>query len=231
MIFIIVEIANMQTTLKMQAARETSALFSCFITHILSCFLLLASFPFILIFAKPHTIKPMNRRTAFRNITLATGAAVTLPAWSCNWKSAELPESTWLSPGQAVTLENMVEAIIPETNIPGAKSLGVNHFVELMVADCHDETDQINFVRGLEAIEKLAQQAYQKIFTDCATEQKEVLLVMLEQSENEKDKDFYLMVKKLTIQGFLSSEYIMTNHSNYQMVPDPYNGCSNVNNA
>jgi hypothetical protein len=44
-------------------------------------------------------------------------------------------------------------------------------------------------------------------------------------SSNNEDKDFVKLVKNITIQGYLNSEYVMTNLRIFEFVPGRYHGC------
>ena len=47
----------------------------------------------------------------------------------------------------------------------------------------------------------------------------------MSKSENSAEKSFIQLVKGLTIKGYLSSEYVMTNLRIYEYAPARYHGC------
>jgi hypothetical protein len=134
-----------------------------------------------------------------------------------------------LSPSQEELLAHVVDTIIPATDTLGAKDLNVHLFVQKMVQDCYAREAQENFVKGLDAVKAMAKKKHGKAFDACATDERLALLKGLEQSEDASQKEFYAMVKGLTIRGYMNSEYVMTNLTNYQAVPGHYYGCVPVN--
>jgi hypothetical protein len=55
--------------------------------------------------------------------------------------------------------------------------------------------------------------------------QKQALLLEIEKGEDKDLKDFYSLIKNLTIQGYTTSEYVQTTFLKYEMVPGHYYGC------
>ena len=156
----------------------------------------------------------------------AVGGFISLPAWANGW-TAETVRSTRqiLSGSQIDLLANLVETIIPATDTPGAKALNVHQFVQKMVADCYDKTAQGNLQKGLDSLDGLAQTAYSKPFTEGDAAQRTALVTQLSKSTDSAQKDFYSLVKNLTIRGYMTSEYVMTNLTHYQFIPGHYYGC------
>ncbi|GAB3803166.1 lactose 3-dehydrogenase subunit gamma LacC [Spirosoma humi] len=156
----------------------------------------------------------------------ALGGLISLPAWANGW-STDTVQSTRqiLSVGQAEQLAELVETIIPVTDTPGAKALHVHQFVQKMVADCYDKATQENFQKGLDSLDGLAKASFSKPFAEGNTAQRTALLTELSKSTDTAQKDFYALVKNLTIRGYLTSEYVMTNLTHYQFIPGHYYGC------
>ncbi len=161
----------------------------------------------------------------------AVGGLISLPAWASGW-TPETVRSTRqiLSSGQTEMLANMVETIIPTTDTttaagPGAKSLNVHLFVQKMVTDCYDKPAQENFRKGIDSLDGLAQTSFSKPFAEGDAAQRTALLTQLAKSEDKNQKDFYSLVKNLTIKGYMSSEYVMTNLTHYEFIPGHYYGC------
>lgn len=156
----------------------------------------------------------------------AVGGLISLPAWANGW-TAETVRSTRtiLSRSQTDLLAELVETIIPATDTPGAKALNVHQFVQKMVADCSPKSAQDTLQQGLDSLDGLAKTAYNKSFAEGDVTQRTALLTQLSQSTDEAQKGFYALVKGLTIRGYMSSEYVMTNLTHYQFIPGHYYGC------
>ncbi|MDO1450412.1 gluconate 2-dehydrogenase subunit 3 family protein [Rhodocytophaga aerolata] len=167
----------------------------------------------------------MKRRIALQHMATVVGGLVTLPAWANGWSSQSLTTNSYLSAKQDALLASVVETIIPETDIPGARSLNVHTFVQKMVNDCYEEEVQQNMIKGLQVTEELARKKYSQPFNSCSADQRMEVLTQMENSADQPVADFFKLTKDLTIQGYMSSEYVLTKHMKYTMVPGHYYGC------
>jgi hypothetical protein len=167
----------------------------------------------------------MERRVALKSVAAAMGAMVGLPAWASGWNKSALGEAKLLTADQAGILNAVVETIIPKTDTPGANELGVGKFVQKMVADCYDKKTQQGLSGGISDLDAQSKQKYGKSFADASASQRMQLLTGLEKSTDSASKAFFGLVKNLTIQGYMSSEYVMTHITHYEMVPARYHGC------
>jgi hypothetical protein len=125
-------------------------------------------------------------------------------------------------------LAEIVETIIPKTNTPGAKELGVQQFVLVMVDDCSSKEDQEAFAQGLKTINKVSEKEYGDAFVKLKPEQRQDLLTKIDLKEFESsDKQlssFFEQTKRYTIQGYLKSQYVMSNLLVYELVPGRFHG-------
>jgi hypothetical protein len=168
----------------------------------------------------------MNRRAALQNLATAAGGLLVLPAWANGWnKASVMSVGPGFTAGQEVLLAEIVETIIPTTDTPGAKELHVHTFIQKMIRDCYEQDVQHNMIKGISTVEELSKQMFGQQFVACPASQRMEILSRLERSEDAQQKSFYSLIKELTIQGYMSSEYVMVNHANYQMAPGHYYGC------
>jgi hypothetical protein len=167
----------------------------------------------------------MERRIALKSMALAVGALANLPAWASGWTKESITQTAFLSADQAKNLVAIVETMIPKTDTPGAGELGVGDFVQKMVTDCYDAKTQSSFTSGISNLDQQSVQKSGKSFADSSKEQRLQLLKDLEASSDMAQKGFFSLVKNLTIQGYLTSEYVMTNITHYELVPARYHGC------
>lgn len=168
----------------------------------------------------------MERRSALINLAGAVAGLIHLPAWANGWSA----ESTRLSrpillADQNDLLADIVETIIPVTDSPGAKALNVHQFIQKVVTDCFDKPAQETFTKGLGLVDELAQKSFGKLFREGDVVQRTALLTQLSQATDSAQKDFYSMVKNLTIRGYMNSEYVMTNLMHFEFIPGRYHGC------
>lgn len=167
----------------------------------------------------------MKRRSAIKNLTLAFAGLASLPAWASGWTPDSIGQVATLPVTDENLLAEIVEAIIPETQTPGAKSLKVHQFVMRMIRDCYGEAAQATLEQGLISTNQLAKVAFNKSFIDCDTAQRTEVLTHLHDSEEAAAKPFVEMIKNLTIRGYMNSEYVLVNLLDYKMAPGFYHGC------
>jgi hypothetical protein len=170
----------------------------------------------------------MERRVALRNMAFIVGSAIALPAW--------VKGLSQLKPGASVTaidnplLTSVVDTIIPATNTPGAKALGVPALIQKILADCYEKDVVDTFYKGMDWVNTKAQTDNGKAFAGCNTEQR---LAMLKQAQAEDAESnqakFMKMAKELTILGYTSSKYVVLNINKYVMMPGHYYGNVPVN--
>ena len=91
----------------------------------------------------------MERRNALKSMAMLIGGAVALPEWANAWSANSITAKNWLRPNLASVLSEAVETIIPKTSTPGAKDLGLDTFVQKMVADCYSKEVQSAFAKGI----------------------------------------------------------------------------------
>jgi hypothetical protein len=139
------------------------------------------------------------------------------------------PSNFNLSLAEDQTLELIMGAIIPESSIPGAISLGVPNFVKTMMKDCYEVKAQQSFKNVMGDIPKLFLTENKKEISMASESEKEQFLFQLEKGKHGVEAQKTLAtLKGLTIQGYMSTEYIMVNHLNYQMAPGFFNGCAPI---
>ncbi len=167
----------------------------------------------------------MQRRTALKNVAATMGAMVALPAWANGWNAGNIQKAGILTSAEDVMLAEVVETIIPVTDTPGAKELDVHRFVQRMVEDCYPAETQKTLTEGLASLDEYSQSTFKKPFTKGTPAQRAHILEGYELSDDPMGKQFFSLVKNLTIQGYMNSEYVMTNLTHYEMVPGRWSGC------
>ena len=103
----------------------------------------------------------MERRIALKNMAVAFGGLLSLPSWAQNWTTesvaAQTASRSYLSAADDALLAEIAETIIPETDIPGAKSLGVHTYIQKIVKDCMDTQAQDALENGLYTVGEISQ--------------------------------------------------------------------------
>jgi hypothetical protein len=171
----------------------------------------------------------MKRRTALKNVLFSAAGISTLPAWGNSWNSKTFIQTTSIfTQNQAKILDILVDALIPSSEIIGAKDLGTSAFINKMLGDCYEKKVQEIFKNSLENTEKLSNETFSKSLADCDKLQLNELLIKLSASVDTQQKDFFSLLKQLTVLAYTTSEYVLTKHYNYVMAPGHYYGCVNV---
>src|SRR3954453_4432559 len=119
------------------------------------------------------------------------------------------------------------ETIIPATDTPGAKDTYTHLFVLKMLDDCYTKDEQQKFLKGMKEFEKISQKKFDKSFVNCNLLQREELV---RNNINSKDvgqdvSTFFNIMKKLTVQGYMTSKYYLTDVQVYKLVPGKFHGC------
>ena len=170
----------------------------------------------------------MNRRAAIRDLVIIAGGITFLP--SClnkEGKASVALKNIDITADQEKLMAEVAETIIPQTDTPGAKELGSHLFVLKMLDDCYEKEDQQKFIRGLNELDQCTKNRYQHSFIQCTVRQREDILMSVENEETFPPNvfDFYKIMKDKTLQGYMTSRYVVMNIMKYEMIPSvPYNG-------
>lgn len=141
-------------------------------------------------------------------------------------KSTVLLKKISISLDQENLLAEVAETIIPKTDTPGAKDLKLHLFVLKMLDDCEEKTDQQQFIKGLDQLKQKSFDLHSKSFQKLTVREKQSILTDLQDPKTGTPElsAFYKMMKDRTIDGYLNSQYVMTNLIIYELVPGRYNG-------
>ncbi len=200
----------------------------------------------------------MNRREALKNIGISAGYIAATPTLlsilqSCTSeiKLSWIPEL--LSEDEAKVLDQIVDLIIPETDIPGAKSLNVPMFIEKYINTVAKEEEGLMFknAAGLvmnelgvseeKPVKKILIEEYDAFLTKylrSSKEQQEAYWKEMGEVENPEDLEkvskeavvfqYLSTVRDLSIWGFKASEEIGENVLAYLPVPGEQIGCESL---
>ena len=172
----------------------------------------------------------MHRRLAVRNISLLVGAATLLPACLSQNETdqkASIPlKHLAVSANQERLLAEVCETLLPKTTTPGAKDLGLHHYVLKMLDDCTPAKEQQVFLVGLGQFDEAARRQGQSFVASTAAQRLALLQRIDQQPQNfsEEVVSFYRAARQLTIDGYTGSKYFKTTQVLYELVPSRYNG-------
>lgn len=167
----------------------------------------------------------MKRREAIRTSAALLGGACLGSAWLSGCSPGKHPEL--LAPEITTLLNQVAETIIPSTpGSPGAGVARMGEFMQVMVADCYDETRRKVFLDGV-------QDLVSKDFLSMSPLSQTDFLVQLEkeaiafnaQKEENNPGHYFTLMKDLTVQGYFSSEEGATTALRHVPIPGRYDGC------
>jgi gluconate 2-dehydrogenase gamma chain len=195
-----------------------------------------------LIKSAPMDSLMMTRREAIRRTALALGVAIS-PSLLTGVLQAQpvAPNATaapvYLSAKQFETAGAIAERILPKTDTPGARDVGVPAFIDLMYGKYMTPEEKVAFALGLAEVEAASAAFGQRSFQQLSPAQQDDLLKKIANAAQEKEKiwklspatqeqkTFFSLIKELTLLGFFTSEPIGKNVLHYDPVPGRYDGC------
>ncbi len=180
----------------------------------------------------------MDRREALKRTAWLMGGVVSAPAImgvlkGCTAKPGIDWKPEFLNEDQASLVTQVAEIIIPKTDTPGAKDVGVPSFIDQILKEVYSPEDQQRFINGLQAFNDEANKAYGDNFNDLDQADQTAFVkrihdeaVQAERATNPAPKrPFILMMKEMTMLGFFTSEAGATQVLQYNPVPGSYKGC------
>jgi len=191
----------------------------------------------------------MERREALR--LLATGLALQLAPRNlfATLREARLVLGTQLGlrtldSHQNAAVTAIAELIIPGTETPGATDVGVTQFIDLILTEWYSDEERDCFLKGLADVDSRTQLLFAKQFVDCSPRQGAEVLAelgeqMTEEAEAVRDhgtpyrgslpkpeKNFYDMIRSLTLTGYYTSEEGAIKELGFEVVPNHYDSCA-----
>jgi gluconate 2-dehydrogenase gamma chain len=186
----------------------------------------------------------MDRREAIKRTAWMMGGIISAPAImgvlkGCTAKPSIDWKPEFLSQDQGVLVSQVAEIIIPKTDTPGAKDVGVPSFIDQMLKQVYKKEDQDRFLAELKAFDDAANAAHGDPFIELDAETQQAFVkkthdeaIEAERKTNDASKrPFILMMKELTMLGYFTSEVGATKVLQYEAVPGAYKGCIPVSEA
>ncbi len=185
----------------------------------------------------------MKRREAIKKTVLLTGAALSASTITAVLKGCQAEASTatgWMpqffDAEQATALAEIAETILPATDTPGAKDVGVPEFIDRLAATCLEEEEQRQLSDSLKQIEAQAQAAYRKRFVALSKPERLDLLNAIDAAvqnaepvysdlEEERELSGFLKLKQLVLLGYFTSEKVGTEVTAFLPIPGQYKPC------
>jgi len=184
--------------------------------------------------------RTIDRREALRRAALLLGGALsasTVAGVLAGCEARRTPDGAWapraLSSEQLDLVATIAEHILPETDTPGARAVGVHRFIDAMLADSFPDEERRQFLAGLSDVDARAQRSCGRAFLRCATLEQRAVLDQLDReafaaTASPPDRlpvPFFRTMKELTLVGYYTSEVGATRELRHAPVPGRFEGC------
>jgi len=174
----------------------------------------------------------MNRRNTIKRLMMASAGLAALPTWAREWTPEGIrviASPTFMSDAEKAILSAVADTLIP----PGAEGVGaldveVDAFLIRLFADCYESDIQENLKVQLNGLEAAALEKFEGSFTECSPAERKGLLLAKVASGDPEQVDFFNLVKRETIRGFLTSRKVMRDYYDYVVAPGHFFGCVNI---
>ncbi|MES2697774.1 MAG: gluconate 2-dehydrogenase subunit 3 family protein [Verrucomicrobiota bacterium] len=174
----------------------------------------------------------LSRREAIKRTVLLLGAVLS-PAWLDGIAHAQAQVAVAggatkpknLSAAQFATVSAMAERILPKSDTPGAKDVGVPAFIDIMAGDYMTVVERTAFNEGLVMVDGRSRKENGKIFAELSAAQQDALLKALATSASDKEKTFFKQVRDLTVTGYFTSEQVGRHVTHFEPIPGRFEPC------
>lgn len=180
----------------------------------------------------------MDRRSAMKQLAILTGGAVMMPACDFSEESIlQAYQNLKVTQSDHALLSQVTNTIFPGTTLKKAEELMIPDFVLLMSNDCLNPDQQNGFVKGLKGWEDFSKKTFGKAFSKMDQKEAEEAIIkgMALEGENDSEagytRQFLNTTKRFALQGYLNSEYFMTEIKPYELVPARFYGSKLIENA
>lgn len=166
----------------------------------------------------------MERRTILKQFVFVAGAAFVFPACLGDGLGSRFNLVNFtISRTEELMLWELSEMLIPESSTPGAKSLDLYRFALKMIDECCSKLEQGYFSEGVSILNRMIRESFDRPLSKCNHDEKARILSFLEMSQqNPPIRQFYVLFKKQIINGYVNSEFFMTEIVRYELVPGRY---------
>ena len=183
----------------------------------------------------------IHRRELLRRAAVLLGGTLSTPAVlgilnGCSARRAPGWTPAFFTDAQMAVVAEVAEIMIPRSDSPGARDVGVPAFIDAMLANVYPAEDQEHYLSGLADLDLAARR--QEGNTFLALDGKARLRLVqgvhdaaLQDIETAADpfeperRPFVLMTKELTLLGFFTSHVGATQVLQYDSLPGTFSGC------
>lgn len=174
----------------------------------------------------------MQRRVLLKTLTALTLGSTL--SWGCSNKDQIWEEGLSkisIDEQSARFINQLSQVILPTSDIDYSTPESLPQFIETLINDCHSAEDISKYGRGYQEYKIFLKE---KLSADIAKLEEDELNELFDAVNDEtlmteNGRFFFNKTREISIEHFKSSEYYLTNFTNYEMVPARFNGCANLN--
>jgi len=167
----------------------------------------------------------MKRRDLIKLVTMATGAALTVPLTSsmliaCS-KVEPVKDSDYnpkfFNSEDFSSVQNLLNFMLPKTDSPSAVDVGVHQILDSMVGTVYSPEQKESFSVSFDSLKK---------YGESESQLEELKNVLSSSEENDQmTKSAFIELKQQAVAYYLSTEEIATKYLNYLPIPGKYESC------
>ena len=170
----------------------------------------------------------MLRRDLLRSLGASMALAMVPREAAAVWERVAQvgrPEGAF-NPRHLALVEAIAESIIPATDTPGANDVNVAAFVDVIVNENYRDDERAAFLVGLDALDGMAWALGAPAFVALAPDARSALLDRIESAEDRSVQPHrtYWRLKGLVVHGYFTSEPVMKNVLQHQVMPGKFDG-------
>ena len=175
----------------------------------------------------------MDRRAAIGRLLAITGTlAIGADAFLSGCSRATPARRRAFTPADIALMDEIGETILPTTDTPGAKAVGIGQFMASMAIDCYDDASFASLYDGLATVDEACRRDAGTSFMSATPAQRTALLDKLDVEQRAKSRrrtdgeapHYFRLMKELTLLGYFSSEIGCTQALRYVEAPGAYRG-------
>ena len=175
----------------------------------------------------------ITRREAIQRAAIFLGAALSPSLRSGVMRAQSAPAAAgakpvYLTAQQLETAAALAERILPRTDTPGARDVGVPAFIDLMYGKYLSPEEKKLFAAGLAEVETASAAAHRRAFPQLATAQQDALLTRLAEAARNREGTFFYQLKELTVVGYFTAETVGKTVLHYDPVPGRFDACAPI---
>lgn len=189
--------------------------------------------------------KSIDRRAALKKVSLMMGGVAMTPALLGVLQSCENAKEVldwtplFFDEDQAKVVAAIAEHIIPKTDTPGAREVGVHIFIDSFIKNCVPADKQNIIPDGLARVDAAAQSQYQKKFLKTSQEEQVGILSAIAEEDytdelneeginGQKALSYFQVMKQLTLLGYFTSERGASEALALLEIPGDYEPCMDL---